>query len=64
MNVQTIRYIAEDNIPLWEEPMRYSRLWAVDDSLAEAGCLYRVLAVRVDGSVQIVKLARLPENAA
>ena len=62
--IDTIRYVAEDLIPLWDEPMTYTRLWAVNDELARDGCVYRVLAVRVQGSVQIVKLAREPQAAA
>lgn len=62
--VETIHYIDSSGVTLWSEPMHYSRLFAVDDTIAQNNIFYAVTAVRVEGAIQLVTVVPEPEVAA
>ncbi len=53
--INTIRYIHDGDV-LWEEPMLYSRLYAVGDPICERSVWWKVSEVRVENDIQIVTL--------
>jgi hypothetical protein len=56
--VKTIRFTDSAGALLWEEPMRYSRLFAYGDSVCEKRVVYRVAGVSIEAEVQLVKLLK------
>ena len=56
LNIDTIKYYDADGKHLWDEPMTYSRLWAVGDWFIKDEVEYGVLAVGVKDRTQTVNI--------
>lgn len=57
--LETIRYTDTAGVTLWEEPasrFAHGSFLAVGATIAEKGIVYRVMAARVEGDIQLVRL--------